>query len=123
MAVTSAAVGYFRGRQVTRHVETGAANTQLTVTVPSSGAARRILLVVVKYSASPTQGGVSTSLDSGAGASYDVALNVGSANAQHNTYVPVSEVVIGADDGLVVIAPAGGVGITASVSIYLLEAT
>lgn len=128
MAVTSSIVGrllpwFFRGsddvsgKKLHRHVETGAANTSLTVTVPAS-AARRLVLVTVKYSAAPTQAGVTTTLDSGAGAAYDAVLNTGSANAQTTVYLPAGDLLFGDDDALVIVAPAGGVGITAAVAVY-----
>lgn len=105
------------GKKLERHVETGAANTALTVTV-AAGAARRLLAVLVKYSAAPTQAGVTTTLDSGAGAAYDTLLNTGAANAQNTAFLPAADFKFGTDDALVIVAPAGGVGITASVSVY-----
>lgn len=128
MAITTATVGrllpwFFRGtddvsgKKLERHVETSAANTALTVTVPADKA-RRLLLVTVKYSAAPTQAGVTTTLDSGAGAAYDVTLNTGTANAQTTLYQPAQDLLFGDDDAIVIVAPAGGVGITAAVAIY-----
>lgn len=128
MAVTSTIVGrllpwFFRGsddvsgKKLERHTETGAANTALTSVIPA-GKERRLLVVAVKYSAAPTQAGVTTTLTSGAGASYDVPLNTGAANAQNTVYTPASDVKFGGDDSITVVAPAGGVGITASVVAY-----
>lgn len=128
MAVTTSTVGRLlpwlyrgtddvSGKKLDRHVETGAANAPLTVTVPADKA-RRLVLVTVKYSAAPTQAGVTTTLDSGAGASYDVVLNTGAANAQNTVYLPDGELMFGSDDAIVVVAPAGGAGITASVAVY-----
>ena len=97
--------------------DTSAANTALAVTVPS-GAARRLVMVAVKYSAAPTQAGVTTELDSGIGAAYDTTLNTGTANARSTVYIPGDAVKYGKDDSIVVTAPAGGAGITSSVSIY-----
>lgn len=120
MAVTSKAVGHRRGKAVNRHVETGAANTLLTVSLSLSRAVR-VLVVTVKYSAAPTQAGVTAAIDSGAGAGYDAVLNTGSANAQVTVYAPDAVLMLGDDDALVVTAPAGGVGITAAVAVYTEE--
>lgn len=128
MAVATSTVGrllpwLFRGaddvsgKKLDRHVETGVANTALTVTVPAA-TARRLVLVTAKYSAAPTQAGVTTTLDSGAGAVYDTLLNTGTANAQNTVYQPSEDLMFGSDDAIVVVAPAGGVGITASVAVY-----
>lgn len=121
MAVTAKAVGWVRGKQLTRYVETGSANTELVVTVPA-GTARRLVAVLVAYSNTPTQAGVTIELDSGAGSGYDNTLNTGSANARYTQYVPTVPVYFGDDDAIVVTAPAGGAGITASVAVYTEEA-
>jgi len=105
------------GKKLQRHVETGAANTSLTVTVPAD-TARRLVAVLVKYSAAPTQAGVTTTLDSGAGAAYDTLLNTGAANAQNTVYIPAGDLLFGEDDAIVIVAPAGGAAITAAVSVY-----
>lgn len=128
MAVATAIVGrllpwLFRGtddvsgKKLDRHAETGVANTALTVTVPA-GKARRLLMVTCLYSGVPTQSGVYTTLDSGAGAAYDVRLNTQAANAQTSVYMPAVELLFGDDDSITVTAPAGGAGITASVAVY-----
>lgn len=121
MAVTAKPVGHVRGKQLTRYVETGAANTQLVATI-AAGTARRLVAVLVAYSAAPTQAGVTTVLDSGAGAGYDNTLDTGSANAQYTVYGPSVEIFFGDDDAVVVTAPAGGAGITASIAVYTAEA-
>lgn len=102
-----------------RYVETGSANTLLTASVPAVGGPFRVLLVTVKYSASPTQAGVTTTLNSGAGAAYDTVLNTGSSNAQTTVYHPSADLILGKDDALDVAAPAGGAGITAAVAVYV----
>lgn len=121
MAVSAKAVGHVSGRQLTRYVETGAANTELVATI-SANTARRLVAVLVAYSNTPTQAGVTTVLDSGAGAGYDNTLDTGSANARYTVYVPTVPIYFGDDDALVVTAPAGGVGITASIAVYTAEA-
>lgn len=118
MAVATESVG--GDRRLRRHVETGAANTLLAVTV-GGHKGRRLVQVLVAYSAAPTQTGVVTKLDSGAGAGYDTELNVGAANARYTVYNPGGVLVLGGDDALTVTAPAGGAGITASVSVYTEE--
>lgn len=121
MPVTTTLVGQSGGKKIHRHVETGSANTQLVVTVPG-GSGRRLLQVLTKYSAAPTQAGVTTEIDSGAGAAYDSTLNTGAANAQNTAYVPQEKPMVGNDDAIRVTAPAGGIGITASVSVYTIDA-
>lgn len=110
------------GKRLYRWKETGTANTQLVASFASDTNVYRLLATMCAYSAAPTQAGVTTKLDSGAGADYDSTLNTGSANTQYTNYVPTVEVLLGTDDGAVVTAPAGGVGITASVVIYLEDA-
>ena len=94
---------------VVRDKDQSAANTALTVTTPT-GAVRKLLFVTVKYSAAPTQGGVTVELDSGAGAAWDTPLFTGTANAQNNVYLP--------DDAIKVTAPAGGGVLTSAISVY-----
>jgi hypothetical protein len=110
------------GKRLHRHTETGSANTLLTSTFVADGNPYRVVSVTVAYSASPTQAGVTTAIDSGAGAAYDAVLNTGTANARYTSYEPNGELSLGMDDGLVVTAPAGGAGITASVTILLEDA-
>ena len=99
-----------------RSVETGAANTALTASL--TGRRRRLLAVTVKYSGAPTQAGVTVTLNNGAGAAYDAVLSTGSANAQTTIFLPNLPIPLLADDAIDVLAPAGGVGITAAVAIY-----
>lgn len=105
-------------KNIERHVETGAANTSLTSSLALSFPSR-VLFVTVAYSAAPTQAGVTTTLNSGAGAGYDSTLNTGSANARYTNYLPDAELILAEDDALDVTAPAGGAGITASIAIYV----
>jgi len=123
LALTLAGTRKENGKRVYLYTETGTANTLLTSALAAqTSIPLRVVAVNVAYSAAPTQAGVAIKLDSGAGAGYDTTLNTGSANAQYTSYVPAGDLVIGKDDGLVVTAPAGGAGITASVSIYLEDA-
>ena len=99
------------------HSDASAGNTALTLST-LSGQLRRLLFVTVKYSAAPTQTGVTVTLNSGAGAAYDTLLATGSANAQNTVYIPDEEILLMGDDVIDVLAPAGGVGITAAIAIY-----
>jgi hypothetical protein len=115
MAVATSPVGENRG--LLRHAETGSANTALATTI-AGFPGQRLVQVIVAYSAAPTQTGVVTSIDSGAGAGYDATLNTGTANARYTVYNPGGDLVLGSDDSLIVTCPAGGAGITASVTVY-----
>lgn len=99
-----------------RVTDASAANTALTLTA-LLGTAFRLIGVLVKYSAAPTQAGVSTVYDSGVGAAYDATLNTGAANAQSTVYTPTNDLVVAEDDAIAVTAPAGGVGITSQITI------
>lgn len=120
MAMTQSKVGILEAGSLHRYVETGSANTNLTASVPAPGVgAYRVKMVTVAYSAAPTQAGVTVTLNSGAGAGYDAALNTGTANAQYTVYIPSDDLVLGSDDSVDVLAPAGGAAITASVAVYI----
>lgn len=99
-----------------RVTEASAANTALTLTA-LLGVSFRLIGVFVKYSAAPTQAGVSTVLDSGAGAAYDTTLNTGAANAQNTFFNPTNDLIFAEDDAIAVTAPAGGAGITSQITI------
>jgi hypothetical protein len=103
-----------------RHVDTGVANTLLNVSRPA-GHAGKLIAVTARYSAAPTQAGVTVTLDSGAGASYDFTLFAGNANDQNNIYVPAVPIPLMDDDAVLVSCPAGGATITATVSIVTEE--
>lgn len=99
-----------------RITDVSAANTQLVLTA-LLGVAFRLVAVLVKYSAAPTQAGVLTELDSGVGAAYDTTLNTGAANAQSTAFIPGNDLDVAEDDAVRVTAPAGGVGITSQITI------
>lgn len=119
MALTTTRVA--ADRRIDRHSDASTANAPLTVTVQGQ-AGRRLVQVLVKYSAAPTQAGVTTEMDSGAGAAYDTTLNTGAANAQSTVYNPGGTIIIGSDDAIRVTAPAGGAGITSQISVYTEDA-
>jgi hypothetical protein len=102
---------------VVRETDKSGANAQLVVAT-ERGAVRRLLAVLVRYSAAPTQAGVTVKVDSGAGADWDTPLFTGSANAQNTVYLPDAEVLILPDDAIEVTAPAGGGVITSAISVY-----
>ena len=94
-----------------------AANTALSVSTPT-GKRRRFLYATVKYSASPTQTGVTVEIDNGVAADYDTILNTGSANLQNNIYIPGDKIELCDDDAIKVTAPAAGGAITSAIAIY-----
>jgi hypothetical protein len=106
------------GGRYRRISEASAANTALSTSTPT-GVPFRLLFVLVRYSAAPTQAGVTTELDSGVGAAYDGVLVTGSANAQTTVYLPDPKIVAADDDAIKVTAPAGGATITSQISIYV----
>ena len=103
---------------VERLTNQSAADTALSVSTPV-GKRRRLLFATVKYSASPTQAGVTFELDNGKGAAWDAVLETGSADAQVSIYVPANQKFeLGDDDVIKVTAPAGGGVITSAISIW-----
>ena len=102
---------------VERLSEASGTNASKSLSTPT-GKSRRLIFATVKYSASPTQSGVTFDLDSGAGAAYDANLNTGSSNAQSSVFIPSDDLIICDDDVIKVTAPAGGAGITSQITIY-----
>lgn len=102
---------------IERLSEASAANTIKALST-LIGKPRRLVFTTVKYSAAPTQAGVTVELDSGAGAAYDAVLDTGTANAQTSVYIPSDDLIIGDDDIIKVTAPAGGGALTAQIAIY-----
>lgn len=96
---------------------TGVANTEHTLSAASPNNTRRVCYAAVKYSGAPTQAGVRFELDSGAGAAFDAILNQGAANVQDTVWIPSGEVLLTPGDALRIVAPAGGIGITASITV------
>lgn len=103
---------------------TSAANTAQTVST-TVGKKQKVLKVIVKYSAAPTQTGVDITLDSALGAAFDAILLDGSeqspslANVQTTVWYPdILNDILDAGDQLDVLAPAGGMGITSTIAIY-----
>lgn len=96
---------------------TSAADTAKTVSTTATERLR-FLFATAKYSGSPTQAGVTLTLNSGLGAAFDCQLLAGSANAQATTLQPSNEIIIEVGDQLDLLMPAGGGSLTASGAIY-----
>lgn len=96
------------------------ANTAITVSSPV-GAVFRLIMATVKYSAAVSLDVVVT-LNSGAGSTYDTELQKITLTAATDVlWIPDEAIMITDDDVIDILAPAGGVGITAAVTIYLEE--
>jgi len=102
-----------------RDIGTSGAAAAQTVSTPS-GDPKRILQVLIAYSASPTYSGsdLTIKINSGAGAAYDTVVQTGTNNGQYQAYVPVEPLYLLDDDVLDVTVPSGGGAITSSISIY-----
>lgn len=98
-----------------REVTTGVANTALSFQTSIDLRQRRLLMVTVAYSAAPTQAGITTTLNIGSG--YDVTLSTGTANTRYYVFIPDADLPLLQEDRITVAAPAGGSGITASVTV------
>ena len=101
------------GRSYGRYFGQGAGNTAFTLAVPAADRARQISYALAGYSAAPTQAGVTFVLTPANGAAYAVTLSTGTANAQNNSYIPDTPLILLPGDKLSITAPAGGSGIFA----------
>lgn len=94
-----------------------AVNTDGVLTT-TRGVPFRLKRVHVHYSASPTQAGVVSEVDSGLGANYDHTLDTGTVDDQDTVYIPDGDgAVLGPDDEIRVTALAGGSGIYAYIQV------
>ena len=95
-----------------------AANQSLTVTT-ATGLKRRILYATIKYS-SPVSVTATVTLLSGLGVAWNTVLASPAFSANTDAFwaPPHSEFVIGPNDQIQVVAPAGGGGITSAIAIY-----
>lgn len=110
-------MGDYRGPY--RVVGTSAANAPITVTSPTNPIPLLLKFVVVRYSGSQASTSITVTLNCGSGAAYDVVLNtITLTSATQGVYLPSIPLPIAADDTIDVLAPAGGVGVTASIAIY-----
>lgn len=97
------------GRNFERWYGVSASNTIITMsTTVAPGVLRKLISVTATYSGAATQAGVTVTLDSGLGASYDSILSTGTANALTTFYNPTAEIILFPDDIIKVDAPAGG---------------
>lgn len=97
---------------------TSAANTAKTVSTDADKR-WRLLFATAAYSGSPTQAGVTLTLNSHLGAGFDATLLTGSANARYTTLQPSNEIIIEKGDTFDLLMPAGGGSLTASGAIYV----
>lgn len=110
-------MGDYRGPY--RVVGTSAANAPITVFSPVTPIPLFLKFITVKYSGSQASTTVTVTVNSGAGAAYDVVVNnIVLTSAVSGFWIPSFPFPVAADDTIDVLAPAGGVGVTASVAIY-----
>jgi len=117
MAITKASNGIEGRGNLNTYTQASAADTAAT-TSTDGGQVEKLLFVTVKYSAAPTQTGVTVTINSVTGAAYDTVLSTGSANVQANSYIPAGEVILYPGDTVDVVAPAAGGVITSAAAIY-----
>lgn len=111
------------GWKVVTYYGTGASNTDatLTTTAVAKHKVQKLCMVTVAYSGSPTQTGVTTTVDDGLGSGYDTLLNTGTANSKYTAYLPDGDVYLLPGDAIAVTALAGGSGQTAAIKVVVLE--
>lgn len=111
------------GGALVTYYGTGAANSADTLTTTAVGAhkSQRLAYVTCAYSNTPTQAGVTVTLDSGLGAGFDTLFTTGSANARYTVYLPDGDIYLKPGDALAIAAPAGGSGLTASITVVVEE--
>lgn len=95
------------------------ADNPLTVSTVA-GPIKRLISVEVIYSATPVQGGITVTRNSGIlpDGAHDIELKKGSANIKDTVYIPDEKLMIDTDDVIDVLAPAGGGVITSAIAIY-----
>ena len=107
--------------RVLRFSGAGAADTAATLTTPTVpvGSVWHLMHVTAVYASAVTQTGVTTTLDSELGATYDALLNTGTANATNTVYLPTPNLMWLPGDAIVVTAPAntGGGSIAATITV------
>lgn len=106
-----------RDNTLSRHTDTSAADTVLTLTSPT-GNARLLEMVTAQYSASVTAN-VTITHKSGAGAAFDAVLGTIVITAgTDGSFIPAIPIPMMPDDAIEAVADAGGAAITSGVSIY-----
>ena len=104
--------------------ETSGANVAVTVSTPTTrGRALKLLAVLVAYSTTVSKN-VTVTFNAGHGAAFDALMTtIALSSAADGVWLPDSEIIISpsAGDAIDVLAPAGGSGETASVTILTRE--
>lgn len=108
-----------------RWVQTSANNTAQTYSVggdPAGGTDKkkwRVKWVSCSYGNTATQTGVTLTINSGAGAGYDVLVATGSANARYSYFSAATfgDLILEADDTLDITAPAGGASVPSAIAV------
>ena len=104
--------------------ETSGANAAVTVSTPTTrGRALKLLAVLVAYSTTVSKN-VTVTFNAGHGAAFDALLTtIALSSVADGVWLPDSEIIISpaGGDAIGVLAPAGGSGETASVTILTRE--
>lgn len=104
---------------ITRYNDISAINAVVTVTVPASTRTRKVKQVVVTYSATPTQAGVTVTKAHTESGAYHLVIT-GTANARYNFWKDADLPIIPPDiNTFVVSAPAGGAGIFGAIEVIV----
>jgi len=117
MAIVKVSTGTKGRGNLNKYTQASGANAAQTCST-DGGQVEKLLYVLTSYSATPTQTGVTITVNSNTDAAYDTLLNTASANVRYNLYNPTDDIIIRKGDALDVTAPAGGAGITSAISIY-----
>ncbi len=123
MALQSHYVQVVRGSdeltRLQRHTDQSAANTPLTINVPTCPRPRRIISVAGVWTGGAS-GTCTVQLDCGDGATFDVVLQVIAATT-YQYWLPNNDALIAEDDTLKVIVPAAGAGVQCALVVFLEE--
>jgi len=117
MAIVKVSNGMKGRGNLNTYTQASAANTAQTCST-DGGQVEKLLWVAVKYSAAPTQTGVTITLNSATASNYDTLLVTGTANVQSTVYLADPNIILRKGDTLDVVAPAAGGVITSAVSIF-----
>lgn len=124
MAMTQVKAGTKSGhRNLYKAYETSDPNTELTAALPATGAkrVRRLVGVIVHYSTDVSVS-VAVNYNAGHGAGYDAEIHtIALSTADDGAWFPDGDVLLAPDDAIDVVAPAGGAGETAAVTILTEE--
>lgn len=106
-----------------KHSDQSAADTELVLLTPLSkrNKSQKFLWVSIKYSATPVHLGITIEIASGLGAAFDTLILAGNANDTDVFFEFQQKALLPFIDQIRVTAPAGGVGITATIVVQMLE--